>query len=314
MKKQNLLKLAFTMMAMVIITGAMAQLTTPGEITHTGDPATYETATTTTYQTVGVSLRLYVEPDVVYSPSYTGTGVAGAGLNTNSLWRWVSGPAYTVGVPADEVKAAANQNWVDIASPVAGATTYWVLESNSLITCPGTATSHVVYGVTAPTADIAGQGNSWDAITAGTNFRRCASGADIGDVITVSITETGAPALAELYTYGISVEQQALDASLVPTGGINDVTGTYGVAAAPGSLVAAANHIIPALPLLGASTPTQYRFTLTANSIFSNISIRSQLRAGIAVPTGYTGAATTITYNLLPVPTTGPIFHIPNKI
>jgi len=98
-------------------------------------------------------------------------------------------------------------------------------------------------------------------------------------------------------------------------GSTTDVTGTYGVAATAGTLTAglAQTRTIPALPLIDPSTPTQYTFTLTANSIYSNISIRSQLRGGIAVPTGYTGAATTITYTLLPVPTTGPIFHIPNN-
>ncbi|MFA5646817.1 MAG: hypothetical protein WC951_00790 [Bacteroidales bacterium] len=314
MKKQNLLKLAFTMLAMVFMTGVMAQEVTA--INHDDDAATgtnyVEAATTETYQTVGIDLRLYVRPDVVYSPSYTGTGAAGTGLNDDSRWRWVSGADYAGGT---EVKAATKENWVDITGPAASTpVTYWVLESNTAFSCVGDATSHVVNGVAVPSADFVGVGTGWDVVTANYAFRRCASGTDIGDVLNITLTEDGAPTDAQEYTYGITATQQALDANLEATGTPTDVTDTYGKSAAPTILVAGLNptHTIPSLPLIDASTPTQYIFTITSNSIYSNISIRSQLRGGVT-QAGYNGAATTITYTLLPVPTTGPIFHIPNN-
>lgn len=302
------------MVAMVFMTGVMAQVTA---INHDDDAATgtnyVEAATTATYQTVGIALRLYVRPDVVYSPSYNGEDDAGTGLNENSRWRWVSGADYAGGT---EVKVATNENWVDITGPAAAAVvTYWVLESNNAFTsCVGDATSHKVNGVAVPSADFVGVGTDWDVVTANYAFRRCASGTDIGDVLNITLTEAGAPVAAQEYTYGITAMQQALDANLVAAGTPTDVTATYGKSAAPTTLVAGLTptHTIPELPLIDASTPTQYIFTITPNSIYSNISIRSQLRGGVT-QAGYDGAETTITYTLLPVPTTGPIFHIPNN-
>lgn len=314
MKTKNLLKLALMMVAMFAFFGTQAQVV---NIDHDDDVATgtnYVEALATTYQTVNLGFRLYVRPDATYNPAYDGTGNAGTGLNANSRWTWVYGADFASGTG---VKAAANENWVDLVPATLpgenASRTYWVQESNTAFACTDLGTSHTVFVTGAPTADIAGQGNGWTEDVVGIEFSRCATGADIGDIIDVTLSELGAPAAAQSYTFGISVAQQALDASLTPVGAINDVTGAYGVAATPGTLAAglAQTHTIPALPLLAATTPTQYRFTITAASITSMISLRSHLRAGVA-NAGYNGAATTITYNILPVPTTGPIFHIPN--
>ncbi len=307
MRKQNLLKLAFTFMAVLMFMGVQAQT-----INHTDDAAygtNYVEATTTTYQTVNLGFRLYVLPDPVYSPNYDGTGNAGTNLGTNSRWRWVTGVDYATGT---QVKAAANQNWIDISPTATGTTNYWVLETHGLISCEGSAQSQTVTITGEPNiTGFAGVGTSWDVLTPGTEFRRCATGADIGDVLNIGIAETGAP--SNQYTYGITVSQQALDFNLDPIGGVNDVTATYGKAAATGALDAgtAQTHTIIPLPLIAANTPTIYTFTMEANSLYSVISMRSQLRAGIATA-GYAVPATTITYTILPVPTTGPIFHIPN--
>lgn len=313
MRTKNLLKLAFTMVAMLTITGAMAQVT---NIDHDDDVANetnyVEAGANVTYQTVNLGFRLYVRPDVVYSPNYDGTGDAGTNLGANSLWRWVTGTDYATGT---QVKAATNQNWIDIAgTATTGNTIYWVLETHALISCAGTAESHSVTITGAPNiTSFAAQGNSWDEVAAGTEYRRCASGANIGDILDIAIAETNVPTDADNYTYGITVAQQALDFNLDPTGVPNDVTTTYGKTAAIGALTAglAQTHTIPAMPLLTASTPTRYTFTLTANSLYSSISMRSQLRAGVATA-GYAVPATTITYTILPTPATGPIFHIPN--
>jgi len=327
MKKQNLLKLAFTMLAMVFMTGVMAQT-----INHDDDVATgtnyVEAGDTITYQTENFDLRLYVLPDAVYNTDYNGTGVAGTGLSSTSRWRWVYGASYewlvddADGTPATEVKDTTKQNWVDLVAgthfPAAGASRlFWVLETNTNFGCEGSATSHELFVVGTPTADIVGRGddgtNTWDVETAGTQFRRCADGTPIGDTIDITFTETGAPAAAQEYTIGLSVEQTALDQNLNPTGTAYDVTGTYGKTAAPTSLAPGLTqtHTVPGLPLISANTPTRYTFSITANSIYSMISKTSQLRAG-AAEAGFTGAATTITYTILPAPTTGPIYHIPN--
>ncbi len=310
MKKSTFLKVALVAVAMLMFAGANAQ------INHTGDPANYVDATASdTYQTVNLGFRLYALPDVVYSPLYDGTGAAGNNLGGNSQWTWAYGAAW----PGTVVKGPLGENWVDLTPatlPAAGASrNYMVLESNTAISCVGTEVAHLVYVIEEPSADIAGVGGAgWTTIGAN-DFRRCATGADIADDIDVTLTEAGAPAAAQEYTYGLTVTRWELDEMLVQVPASNtDVTGTYGVAATPAALVAglAQTFTIPvALPLIP-STPTQYVFTLTANSIYSNISNNSHLRAGIA-NAGYTGAATTVTYTLLPVPTTGPIYHIPNN-
>lgn len=313
--KKTFLKIMLTTLTMFMFFGVFAQVT---QINHTDDVATgtnYVESVNITYQTVDLGFRLYVRPDVVYSPSYDGSGNAGTGLNTNSMWTWAYGTNFASGTA---VKAAANQNWVDLLPAtlpsVNTSRLYWVQESNTAFSCTDIGTSHEVFVTGAPTATILGQGNSWNTVSAGLSFNRCATGSDIGDILNITLSELGAPVLAQNYTFGISSSRTALDANLVPiVATTTDVTTTYGVTANTAALTNGLNqnHTIPALPLIDASTPTQYTFTLTTNSITSTISLRSHLRSVIA-NLGYNGAVTTITYTLLPVPTTGPIFHIPN--
>lgn len=310
------MKIALLAVAIFMFAGANAQITT---INHTGQPETgtnYVIAgATETYQTVNVGFRLYVRPDVVYSPSYTGGGAINSGLNANSLWQWKFGTDATF-AGGTSVKGPANENWVLLTPsdlPAAeAARTFWVLETNALFTCTGTATSHTVNVVPAPNATIAGVGGAGWTTVAANNFRRCASGADIGDVLNITLTENTAPLAAQNYTFGITVTQIALDGNLVE-GATTDVTATYGKTANTAALAAGLSqtHTISPLPLIAPNVPTRYRFTLTANSITSMISLRSYLRAGIP-NVGYSGAVTNIDYTILPVPTTGPIFHIPN--
>ncbi|HPW50640.1 MAG: hypothetical protein PHE90_11700 [Bacteroidales bacterium] len=314
MRTKNLLKVALTMMALFVFMGVQAQT-----INHDNDPAhgtNYVKAAANTYQTVGIGFRLYVWPDVVYSPNYDGTGNVGTNINANSRWAWRTGADWATG---DEVKAAANENFIAVTPAMLPAAnnsrTFWVLETHSLISCEGAATSHEVTVVDEPnvTAYAGAGGAGWTAITPGTEFRRCATGADIGDQLNITIAEAGAPAAANSYTFGITVEQQALDANLNPDGAPSDVTAAFGTSATPAVLTAGLNqsHIIPALPLIAANTPTRYTFTMTANSLYSMISIRSQLRANVATA-GFAVPATTVTYTILPTPSTGPIYHIPN--
>lgn len=307
MRKQNLLKLAFSFMALFLFVGAFAQT-----INHSDDVAYgtnyVEADTDITYQTVGLGFRLYVLPDPVYSPDYDGTGVAGTDLNDNSLWRWVSGADYDTG---DEVKAATNENWVDINPTTPGTTIYWVLETFGPVSCQGSAQEHEVTITGAPNITaFEGVGTDWEVVTAGTAFRRCADGADIGDILNITIAEEYAPVAAQEYTYGISVLMEELDGNMALMDD-DDVTATYGRAATMTSTGLNQTHTIPALPLVN-NNPTRYTFTMTPNSLYSMISRTSDLRAGNATETAYPVSTIEVSYLLLPVPTTGPIFHIPN--
>ena len=317
MRTKNLLKVALTTMAVFVFMGVQAQTI----INHTDDPATgtnYVKAANT-YQTVNLGFRLYVWPDVVYSPNYDGTGNVGTNINANSRWAWRTGADWATGA---EVKAANNENFIAVTPAMLPAAnnsrTFWVLETHGLISCEGTATSHTVTVTGAPniTGFAGAGGTGWDVVTTGTEFRRCATGTDIGDQLNITIAEDGAPAAAQYYTYGISVEREALDFNLDP---VIPSTSTPMPALSKtentGSLDAGLNQTFDfngnTFGLIAANTPTRYTVTMTGNSLHSMISMRSQLRAGTATA-GFAVSGTTITYTILPAPTTGPIYHIPN--
>ena len=122
MKKQNLLKLAFFAMAMMIFSGSYAQ--NPGSILDD-----YEDVAETIYQTVNVGLTLYVAPDPVYHPDYVTAYVGGdsplnAGLNGISEWRWMH-TAWDAGDDTNLQKDWSTENWVVLPGgdvPAAGAT------------------------------------------------------------------------------------------------------------------------------------------------------------------------------------------------
>ena len=100
MRTKNLLKLAFTMVAMLTITGAMAQ-SYPANIA-----TNYVSAGEATYQTTGYGLRLYVAPDPAYSPDYDGSDPAD--INGASYFVW-SFDNYT------STEKDAQENYIDIA-------------------------------------------------------------------------------------------------------------------------------------------------------------------------------------------------------
>jgi len=321
MKRSTLLKSLMGVFAILISVNLMAQY--PDSIKHTEDTYKYSNTADTIYQTTGYGLTLYAAPDPVYSPSYDGTGARGAGLSTQSQWRWVYGADFATGT---EVKDWANENWVVLADtvlPAVGSSrTFWVAERFGAANCAGAAQSKTVSVVQVPSITVfEGQntGSVWTQVTAGTEYRYCCE--NVRDEIGITISETGSSAAMQNYTYGITVSRTAYDGNLAPIVGQTDVdvTGTYGKTANLASMVNGLTQTfnMNTANLLmytnsGNKYATKYVFQLTANSLYSQTSRVSQARAGVAV-SGFAVPATTVTYWLYPTPTTGPIYHIANS-
>mgnify|MGYP006294709243 CR=1 FL=1 len=90
--KARLLKLLFTMVAVLTVTAAFSQ-TYPGNLINSG-------AVTTPVDSVteGQPIPYYVEPDPVLNPGYTGTYPGGSGsLSQTEEWNWWLGTEGTVG-------------------------------------------------------------------------------------------------------------------------------------------------------------------------------------------------------------------------
>jgi len=310
MRTKNLLKLAFTMLAMIVMTGAMAQ--TPAQYTATESE--------TMVQTEGISFRLYVQPDPVYSPNYDADGTLGA----NSLWTFTIPTGLTGSVASG---TPVDQNWVEISNPVASATNYDVTaqETNSTLSCtnPGRTTSISV--IAAPTAVIAPDDVTGWTAGAGTNeYYRCAAVADAIAVPQLNITFTeDARRVANAYDYILSVTKAGYD--------INDnllvaesvVTADFGKAAmqaiADYDASPVAHTTASTLTILddGSGNLVRTKYVFTLENISSKTSYLSYFRANTGfTPTiaanYYAVANQTVTLWLNPAPVTGPIYHIPN--
>ncbi len=300
MKKSTLLKMALTLTAMFMFTGAFAQILTDYS----------EDETVEMYQTAGRTFQLYVLPDPIYSPTYD--PATNAHLGANSQWRFV----YTglTGNPLNNTPAA--QNWVEFTNPGVGNYTVAATELNTLIGCedasPRTTTIHVVAApvATCPTADA-------------TTF----CGNTVAQAIALNITENVPNALG---AYAFSVEEvvDEIDGSdaLITNVSSNSTfvnflttgkakSGTTGFTAATpdftytfnsSALVVSNNH------------RTRYTYTFheasdaggtLADGIISAISHKSDYVQGLI---SYAFTDNQVVFIVNPTPVTGPVYHIPN--
>jgi len=298
MKKSTLLKMALTLTAMFMFTGAFAQI-----LTNYSEDETVEM-----YQTVDRTFQLYVLPDPIYSPSYV--PATNANLGANSQWRFV----YTglTGNPLNNTPAA--QNWVEFTNPGVGNYTVAATELNTLIGCedasPRTTTIHVVAApvATCPTADA-------------TAF----CGDQPAQAITLNITENVPNALG---AYAFSVEEvvDEIDGS---GGVIVNVSSNSAFVDFP--ITGKANHGDE----IGGTTPnftytfnssalavknnhrTRYTYTFhdasdagtAADGIISAISHKSDFIDGLI---SYAFTDNQVVFIVNPAPVTGPVYHIPN--
>jgi hypothetical protein len=289
--KKNVLKLTTMALLCLVINTAYSQI-----------PAGYQDVDETVYQTQGRTFRLYVLPDAVYSPDYN----VDQTLGTTARWEWTWDGGS---------KAPANENWVEMVDPVIGSYVFTVVESSTIIDCPGADRTKNVEVIAPPTATI-----TTDDIT-----DQC------GDLaaqdIVVSISEN-VPAAFAAYSFRISSLVQTIDINgdeidEISAGNLVEfpLTGKLNDADARFAWNAGGNHAftIPSDALIiENSQRTRYTYILetvedvTGSGIVSAISQKSDFMAA-SVNANAFGAKTELVFVINPAPVTGPIYHIPNS-
>jgi hypothetical protein len=304
MKTKNLLKLALMMVAMFTFVGVNAQILTD-----------YENVAETVYQTEGKNFRIYVEPDLVYSPGYV--AATNTGIGAAARWTWNLDGLTAVAPWTDNTTAFA-QNYVEISAPAAGAYTIEVAESTTIgIGCPdATPETRDFVVIPVPTATI----------TTADPAQAC----DDQPAAAVAMTFTEAvPAGLAGYAFNIEELVETIDPSDVVLSTIRTVTDfvEYTTAAKLNTVGALTGGASPygftfntsALVVEGGNR-TRYTYTLrkasdapgaAADGLISAISEKSDYVGGTVLTHAF-GAKTTFVAIVNPAPTTGPIFHIPN--
>jgi hypothetical protein len=301
MKKSTFLKVALTFVAMIFVANSFAQ------------PASYVQATEDTYHTTGKTVRLYAEPDAVYSPGWV--------LNANSRWTWTY--AGLTGAPL--TGAVSLNNWVEFSNPAVGNYTINYVESNFTFTCNDGGLSHTLRVIAAPAAAITVSGGlGWTPVVATKEYFRCGDDAD-GETITVTFTETGVRAIDARYSFRVqrrvfNIDEAGLE---VPLTAVESDIADYETGA---GLKYHANAVDggtwtynqATLPIV-ASARTKYEYLLFkatgvagAEGVVSAISHKSDFIDGGITTYPFTGVVIA-SYVVNPTPVTGPIYHIPNN-
>jgi hypothetical protein len=319
MRTKNLLKLAFTMLAMIVMTGAMAQVSNSDYSQNATDDASG-----ITMQTENTTVGLYAEPDASYNPNYVAPAWT---LNPNAVWTWTLGTLTTTG------NSGTPANYVELNGAAAGNYSINVVESNTLLpgTCVDAGTDHTIVFLPEPTMVVGDGANAFGAICGPLN----------GHEVTFNIEA------ATLANDALSIQWRLTEYEVT----INGATGDYEVSATPA--VATVEYLwdkftattaingndwtvtddgsfnadgstAPALSALelsmsrdytntGSEIAYLYRWeiaTADGDGVSDRISRKSQYIDG---GTGVYGTNGTIDIYIVNAPETGPIFHIPNS-
>ena len=270
----------------------------------------YQNVAENSYQTAGMTFRLYVLPDPIYSPLYV--AATNTGIDASARWTWTYVGIVT-GAPATGV--ATNQNYVEFTAPaVGGPFTIGVTESNTLGGCSGAVVNQVVNVIAAPTA----------VITTADPAQACGNQAAMA--VAMTFTEN-VPAAFASYAFVVDELVENIDPSNAVLGTvshnatfINFPTGGKLKAPALTGAVSPYGYSFntSALAVAGAKR-TRYTYTLksaagvTGTGVVSAISQKSDYLT-LPVITGYAfGAKTTLVAIVNPAPVTGPIYHIVNS-
>lgn len=272
MKKQNLLKLAFTMMAMVFMTGAMAQTNTGqwGANATVGDyvrsngtpitnPADALVTSPTDKITVNKSMPFWVWPSASYNPDFDYTSIGSAITNivtgVVSDFAWVSAGStitsyYSDGTSTDDGNGI--KNYVEISWNTTGNKVIEVTETPSSALCPADPVYFGVSVIDVPSATIVGANSAlgldnvissacWDASTPHS--------------VAVNVT---LPNAAEVYPYHFNVTYEVFNVSSLDGSGElpNDGSNVFNDAAAGVSPIAIGDGTVHIYGQDGAAYPT----------------------------------------------------------
>lgn len=267
--------------------------------------ANYVTNAETVYQTTGKAFRLYVEPDVVYSPDYNVGG--GWVLGATARWTWTY--AGLTGAPVSG--SAQNQNWVEFANPAVGTYTIGVVETNTIVSCQDAGVTKTVEVIAAPTA----------VITTADPAQAC--GDQGAMAVEIRFTEN-VPMTWASYAFAINETVENIDISDVVIGGAlvnNDNFVDYPTTVKLNALGGAQPNYTWSFNTSALNVQngerTRYTYTLIGASdaatdgLISAISQKSDYVSGTVVTHAFGDNQIVIIVN--PVPVTGPIYHIPNN-
>lgn len=298
------MKLALVAVAMFVFAGLNAQILT-----------NYQNVSEDVYQTAGKTFRVYVLPDLVYSPGYN--AATNSPLGATALWTWTYPAGLTTGAPATGTPA--NQNWVEFTNPaVGGPFALTVAESTTVgIGCiDATPETRNIYVIAAPTATI----------TSAALTQFC--GVTAAQTVAMSFTEN-VPAAWAAYSFAVTEVVETIDPSdnLIAAVSTNTTFVNFPTTAklkAPALLGAASPYTYSfntSALAISAGNRTRYTYTLVrtplvtggaAAGVVSAISEKSDLIGGTILAHAFSGT-TTVSYIVNPAPATGPIYHIPNN-
>ena len=309
MTKKYFLKLAMTLVVAFIFKGVMGQ--DPTDILDDYVNAVDQEV----LQTVGKPFRLYALPDQVFSPNYDATD--NSGRNPLSRWTWTL---------ADDspVKAESNDNWVEIASPTIGTLTYKVIETFDAFTCSDEGTTRAVQVIDVPYVRFDMTGATTLMGLNNVLVSGCSSVTTAINVLFANTLETG--------NYNINLNYSVYNATLNAEGNIELGASVPAPTTDHSGYTENSPLVISSTELLGSAeyglegtAITVYEFTLAGwNAGISRKSDYLDILGDAGKEFNNAGSYTyyNSTYDgadvltaylvVLPEPSTGPIYHIPN--
>jgi len=319
MKRSTLSKLALTLVAAFVFVGANAQV----------QNADYTEATVTdgaiTMHTAGKTLRLYVEPDALYSPDFIAPAFD---INPNSRWTWT----YTGLTGAPLTATAAAQNYVEFTNPAVNNYAINVVESNTALpgTCVDAGVDHTLVVLPAPTMAVNAGASAWGTTCGPINGHEVSFSLTAAPFATNAVSAqwrlteyevtidgatgdpviAGAPSATTVHIWNkftTSPQTIGLQSWAMVDGGEFRANGTDAPALSNHALSMTRDYTNA-----GGTIAYLYRWeiaTASGDGISDRISRKSEYIAG---GTGIYGTDGTIDIYIVNAPTTGPIYHIPN--
>jgi hypothetical protein len=308
MKKMNFFKILLTLVMAFTISGASAQILTDYIETVAGSESVDTVIT-------GTTTRLYVYPDLVYSPTYD--AATNANLGANARWTWYNSLDGSGGA----IKAAANENWVELTHGAVGTYPVSVEESNTAGSCTGAVSAINVEIIAEPTVAFTVADGTPVLGSAGSPFTFCAGDGRLAtDYPQAAFTSSiiGSPSYQIQYTIAVDTSHDA-GASWVNiparTETFSGAAGTQ-VDAGDGATYNLAQPTggFAILNQAGTDYPTRYTYTMTGltDRITRKCDYLTNPTAAANSWSWYDTGAETIVVIINPTPVTGPIYHISN--
>lgn len=270
-----------------------------------GGPEEIDTVTT------GVTMRYYVLPDPVFSPSYD--AATNTNLGVNQRWTWTSAQAAFT-------KAAANENFILFTAPAAGNYTTTVVETNLGLSCDDGGQTITIEVIPASTVIFTAADGGGIFGSAAAPFNLCETdlrlGTDNAQATLANAVLAATPSFQIQYALTVDTNQNG-DGTW---GNIAALTQPYLGTAGNQQAVTGTTHdlTLPAGGFVcitdGVDYPTRYTYTISG--VTDRISRKGDYIANpTQAATGWTWydtGAQSLVIVVNPVPVTGPIYHISN--